>query len=425
MSSKNRRGHMPSLTSLSHIQEIRRWRYIEVNDILKYALENDMIEISYVQEKIEMKKREALLKKHPYEIWKGKDGKWYTYLPDTERGRILKKRVNKNDIEKCIIEYWKNEDENPTIKDIYDEWISEKVNREEISYATKNRYDRQYNESMNEFGKLRIKEIHPYEIEEFILNSIHDHSLTQKGYSNLRTLIYGIFRRAKKRGFISYSISELIDDMEIPRKAFRKIQKNDDELVFMQDELPKVVECLMSKKDLINLGILLLFKTGLRPGELAALEWEDVNQNIIHVCRTEIRYNIKTGKNVYEVRDFPKTEAGIRDVIVPINAIWILKEIRRLNPCGQYVFEIGGKRIKTYQFSKRIRTVCKQSNVTEKSLNKIRKTYGTILIDANVSESVIISQMGHTKIETTRNFYYKNRRNIDQKADIINKVEGL
>ncbi|MCI8506921.1 MAG: site-specific integrase [Lachnospiraceae bacterium] len=383
-----------------------------------------MIDISYVQEKIEMSKRSELLAEHPYKIWEGKDGKWYTYLPDETRGRILKKRSTKKDIENLVVQHWKNEKENPQIKEIYEEWTQDKLNREEISYATKNRYDRQFNESMIEFGKLRIKQVQPHEIEDFILDSIHKHSLTQKGYSNLRTLIYGIFKRAKKRGFISYSITELIDDMEIPRKLFRKHQKSDDELVFMQDERPKVINYLMSKRDIINLGILLLFKTGLRPGELTALKWEDINQNIIHVCRTEIRYRIDN-KDIYEVRNFPKTEAGIRDVIIPINSVWILKEIRLLNPFGQYMFEEKGKRIRTYRFSQRMETVCKHTGVTLKSLNKIRKTYSSILIDEKVSESIIISQMGHTKIDTTKNFYYKNRKNIAQKADVINRVEGL
>ena len=47
------------------------------NELLKYAVENGMIDISYVQEQIEMNKRNELLKKHPYKIWEGKDGKWY------------------------------------------------------------------------------------------------------------------------------------------------------------------------------------------------------------------------------------------------------------------------------------------------------------------------------------------------------------
>lgn len=63
--------------------------------------------------------------------------------------------------------------------------------------------------------------------------------------------------------------------------------------------------------------------------------------------------------------------------------------------------------------------------IKRKSQNKIRKTYGTILIDSGINESLIISQMGHTDIKTTKGYYYKNRKNEKQKAVAINKVVAL
>ena len=47
---------------------------MENQDLLKYALEHGMINLSYVQEQIEMNRRKELLDKHPYKIWEGKDG---------------------------------------------------------------------------------------------------------------------------------------------------------------------------------------------------------------------------------------------------------------------------------------------------------------------------------------------------------------
>ena len=48
-------------------------------DVLKYALEHGMINVSYVQEQMEMNERRELLEKHPYKIWVGTDGEWRTY----------------------------------------------------------------------------------------------------------------------------------------------------------------------------------------------------------------------------------------------------------------------------------------------------------------------------------------------------------
>ena len=66
-------------------------------------MENHIIDLSYVQEKIEMAKREEILKQHSYKIWQGKDSKWYTYLPDENKSRRLCKRTTEKDIVDLII----------------------------------------------------------------------------------------------------------------------------------------------------------------------------------------------------------------------------------------------------------------------------------------------------------------------------------
>lgn len=390
---------------------------------MKYAIENGIIDVSYVEDKVEMYKRKELLDKHPYDIWKGKDKRYYTYIPDPDKGRILKSRSSQKAIEDVVIAYWKEELYNPTIKDIYDEWIADKLSREEITITTKNRYDRQYKESMTKFGEHRIKSIEEYDIEKFVLSAIHEHNMTAKGFSNLRTIIFGIFKLAKKKKLVSFSITELMADIEISRKTFRRNQRSDDELIFMNDEMQKLNQYFNGRNlDIKDLGILLMFHTGIRPGELSGLEWSDIDGNVIKIHRTEIRYENENGGYVYEVRDFPKTEAGIRNVILPKSAMWIISDIRKKNPFGKFVFEKNGNRIKTLSFDKRLRSICRKIGITEKSLNKIRKTYGTMLIDSNVDESLIISQMGHTDIATTKMYYYKNRKSIEQKALVIDSV---
>lgn len=378
---------------------------------MQYALEHGMINMSYVQEQVEMNKRKELLEKHPYKIWEGKDKRWYTYLPDKKKGRILKSRLTQHEIEDLVVEYWKELSKNPTIKEIYTDWVSDKVRHGDISIATKNRYDRQYNESMQNFGENKIKDIDEFDIENFIRDAICDHNMTVKGYSNLRTLIYGIFRYAKKKKLVSFSIKYVISDIEISRKSFRKVEKDDEELVFMDYEIPKIMSYFKNRElDIKDLGIWLIFYTGIRPGELAGMKWEDVDNNVIHINRTEISYEDENHHKVYEVRDFPKTDAGIRDVFIPPEAQKILERIRNLNPGGEYVFENKGKRIRTYLFDDRIRLICKRVNIVEKSQNKVRKTYGSMLVDSKVDESLIISQMGHTDIKTTKKYYYKNRK---------------
>lgn len=398
-------------------------------EVLQLAADNAIIDLETCKKKVTAMKKKELLDKHPYSIWQGNDGFWRSYLPDDSKkiGRRLIKRKEKSDLEKIIIECYREKEENPTIKELYEEWVGEKLRRESISITTKNRYDRQFKECMKEFGRKRIRSIEESDIEEFILDCIHEYSLTQKGYSNLRTLIYGIFRKAKKKKYVNFSITQVIQDMELSKKAFRRKKQDDSTLVFSESEEYKIFKYIeQSGIDSINLGILLLFKTGLRPGEMAALKKTDIGDNYVSIDKTEIRFIDDTGKSIYKVSDSTKTPEGTRKVVIRDDSLWILDRIRTMSYSNkEWVFEKNGERLKTYNFSQRLETICKHLGIPNKSLNKIRKTYATQLIEAGIPDTIIIKQMGHRNISTTQKYYLKNRTNLQERAAILNSASGL
>lgn len=55
-------------------------------------------------------------------------------------------------------------------------------------------------------------------------------------------------------------------------------------------------------------------------------------------------------------------------------------------------------------------------------MHVLRKTFATRLINAGIDEAVIINQMGHTEIETTKQYYYYNDKSISQIAEKINNA---
>lgn len=259
-----------------------------------------------------------------------------------------------------------------------------------------------------------------------IKRTIQEQKLTRKAFSNMRTLIYGIFRYAKKKKLVDFSIKSVMDDIEFSKNEFQKICHEDNEQVFMFDKEAKIIEYLETHQDLLNLGLLLLFKTGLRIGELTSLNKEDIHDKQIHISKTETIYQDKDGKTHYDIKPFPKTEAGIRDVIIPDNCVWILDKIRRLCPFGQYVFMQDGERIRSYVFRTRLYSNCKKLGIVVKSPHKIRKTYGSKLYDSGeVPESFMMEQMGHTDISCLKKHYYYNRMNDEEKRQILNQVKAL
>lgn len=397
-------------------------------ELLKFAVENGIIDLAFVEEKIAMQKREELLNEHPYKIWQGNDGKWRTYLPDKEKGRVLKKRNSQSDIENIVVEYWRTETENPTVEDIFNMWLDEKLLYKEIARGTYDRYQRDFNRFFYDSGEeyeifncsKRIKTITEEDLEKFIRGTISKLNLTSKGWANVRTLLYGIFKYAKKHKYTDISITSFMGDLELSRKMFRRADKSKELQVYQEDELTVIIDYLKKNSDDIeNLGILLAFQTGMRVGELVALQASDIS-NTIHVSKTEIRYKSpETGKAVREIQNFPKSEAGDRYIIMTDGAKETVRKILDLNPYGKYLMEKNGKRITGTAFDSKIARICKKLGFPRKSMHKIRKTYGTLLLDNNVDESIVTEQMGHSDISCTRKYYYFCNKNQETKEKQI------
>ena len=402
--------------------EINNLQYAQNNEILRFIINNGMIDISDVQNSMEAMKRKELLDKHPYRIWQGKDGKWYTYLPDEKKGRVLKKRTTQKAIEDDVIGYLKAELENPTVKDVFEEWIERKLETGEVGRPTYERYKIDFERFFGNSGEKKIKSVTEDELEDFLVDCIVKFHLTPKSYSNLKIIVRGIFKRAKKKKYIQFGVTELLNNMEVSRKIFKSSKKTDSEEVFDEEEFEKVEQYLMQNLDMVNLGLLLTFFTGIRVGELAGLKWTDFDGCSIKIQRTETRYRDSSGKYVYGIKESPKTEAGIREVVVSPRCMWIMQKIRMKNPFGEYIFEQGGNRLKTYSFRKRLYGICDKTGITRKSPHKIRKTYASILLDNQVSEKFITDLMGHTSIQCTNQFYGRNRKTNEKKAEVLNSI---
>lgn len=390
--------------------------------LLKFALSNGIIDMDDVRKKFEMNEREKYLKRHNSKIWQGKDGKWYTYVPDFEKDRRLIKRSDRKELEDEIIKSYKADENNPTLTELFYEWIDRKVKYQEIQRQTYDRYIRDFKRFYGDtaFSNRRVRNIEEDDLEDFILDTIVEKKLSSKAYSNMRIITRGMLSYAKKRKYTDLSAKVFFTEIEISKKIFKNKKKSDEENVFTQDEIDKLVGYLSQKDTLTNLGVLFAVYTGMRSGEIAALKWEDVHKEFIHVNRRQIVYDAPDGGLVYEIADSTKTDAGTRDVVVVNELKTVIKKLRGINPFTQYVFEKDGAPIIAHSMLTNLYRACDEVGIPRRGMHSLRKTYGTRLINAGVDEAVIINQMGHTNINTTKSYYYYNDKS---RGEILNMVE--
>ena len=393
------------------------------SDLLQFAIQSGIIDIDTIQKEMEMNERQKYLEMHSYKIWVDKQGNWNTYLPDEKKGRIRKKKRTERELQNLIVEYWRGQVENPTINEVFTEWNNRRLELGKITAATHTRNRQYYERHFKQFGEQQIKQVESEDMIDFLEEQISEHDLTSKAFSNLKSITKGFLKRAKKLKLIDWNIEEALYDLDVSDADFKKVVKEDYQEVFDEEETNAMIEYLLHNLDVKNMAIMLMFITGLRIGEVSALKPDVLEKDTLKVRRTETRWIDNKGHYVYEVVEHAKTNAGYREIVIPDMYASFYAKVRMLNPFGEYVFcNDKGERFSTVAIRRRLERVCKNAQVYRKSPHKIRKTYGTILMDNNVDRRFIINQMGHTDISCSENHYHRNRKSIERKKEILNKI---
>lgn len=370
-----------------------------------------------------MKKRYELLNNHPYRIWCGSNGKWYTYLPDEMKGRILIKKSTKEDVENIVIKYQESIILNPTVEELFDEWNDHRRNIGRIAKSSHTRLRQVFDRHFKDFGKRRIANIKESEWIDFLETQVFEHNLSSKAFASLKSITKGMLKWAKRQGIITYNPELMLSELDLSDVVFSKKIKEDYEEVFDENETQKVLNYLINHRDIRNNGIILLFVSGMRVGELVGIKPQDINLNLntVKIRRTETRFK-EGNKTIFSIKEYPKTTAGIREIVIPSSYSWLLKELFIKSKEQEFVFEENGKRLTTLLIRKRIYSVCKKIGIYKKSPHKIRATYDTILLDNGVDKRTVKDQMGHSDISISEKNYHRNRKTIKNKAAIIDSI---
>lgn len=383
---------------------------------LNFAIENGIVEESTILRMVNEMKNDRYLRLHPYSIWVDSNGYYCTHITTHSGKRKLYKRKTETELHDVIIDYYKSLDENPVVSEVFYMWVNEKMEFGEICIHTKDTYVNTFKKHFlqNPISKERIGNVTDDDLDYFIRSEITRCCLSAKAFSNLRIIIAGMWKYAKRRHWTELSISMFLKDLELSAKVFKKTKKVKELQVFSEDEIPKITCYLMEHPTIEHYGILLAFQTGIRVGELSGLKFSDVVNGQLHIQRQEVKYKSKdTKKQVHEIVEYTKTDNSDRYIFLTKSALDTIERIRKLNPSGDYMMMLGKRKIWTNTFNDRLYKVCDNIGIPRKSMHKIRKTYGTTLIDSGADEGLIASQMGHSSIETTRKYYYYSNKNKD------------
>lgn len=206
------------------------------------------------------------------------------------------------------------------------------------------------------------------------------------------------------------------------RKAGSMGKGKADEMNFWtKEEFDKFIDAIMNKQQ-SYMAFMTLFWTGIRIGELLALNVADVDfeKRTISIMKS---YQRMGGRDVITE---PKTPKSKRVIAIPqflavdlqdyVNSMYGVQGEDRLFPITKYYLE--------HEMQRGI----KESGVKRIRIHDLRHSHASLLVEMGFSPLKIANRLGHEKIETTLNTYshlYPDKQ--EQLADRLDKEyrEGL
>lgn len=300
-----------------------------------------------------------------------------------------------------------------TIKETFANWQAWRLSRMKITVQTADRLDddfKRYLESTS-FSHRDPADVTREELWDFCDALFQEEKLRSHAWLNFKSLINGIFDHARRSTF-TIDTRLAFRDYIVPTsrlivKNRRKTRADIRANVFMPEDVQAILDHISGSTEPLDLGIRLLFMTGLRVCELSALKPEDIDGDILTVQRMERRHK-EGGSYVYTVEDCTKANAGARDVVLIREAQDLIHSLDG----GQYLFEKFGRRIRGMSFSRQLRKICHRLGLPEKSCHAIRKTYCSQLLNAGMPLVEVQHLLGHTSPQTTLSAYYYNNSSI-------------
>lgn len=271
-----------------------------------------------------------------------------------------------------------------------------------------------------ELGICRTDELCPMKMEEFIQRKLQtgrlDRSggLSSKTVSDIFTLLRQSLRYAHSHG-LSPSCS--FENIMIPKKAARPVR------ALSHAEEKALVSVLLAEFDRSKMGVFLCLYTGIRLGELCALQWRHISfaENTVSIERTMQRIQTVAdagSKTEITVTD-PKSSSAVRTIPLPG---FVADAIRRFSslPEAYILSENSNSFVEPRTMQNRFKAYIRTAGIENVNFHVLRHTFATRCIEAAFDVKTLSEILGHSSVKITLDRYV--HPSMQQKRDSMDRL---
>ena len=166
---------------------------------------------------------------------------------------------------------------------------------------------------------------------------------------------------------------------------------------------------LLQDMNYYKFGILFALYTGLRVGELCALEWDDIRDGNVYISKTVQR--IRQEKKTVVQISTPKTRSSNR--VIPIPA-FLHPLVENYRDVGPVIKTTQGKMVEPRLMQLHFNKYILQCNLDKANFHALRHTFATRCIEAGFDVKTLSEILGHTDVKTTLNRYVHSSYDLKQ-----------
>lgn len=261
-------------------------------------------------------------------------------------------------------------------------------------------------------GELELESISPQEMQQFIATLLQNgNKKTGQGLSaNSVNGVISVLKNSLKDAYLLTLTENYVADKLIRPKSQEKQVSS-----FTVEEQKKIEEYVLSSKKPKLLGIVICLYTGLRIGELLALEFDDVEFETGLLSVTKTCYDTKQQKHVVEQ---PKTKSSNRVIPLPWQVINIIKELQKTST--KYIVSESNKPILVRSYQRSFELLLKKLGIPHKGFHSLRHTFATRALECGMDVRTLSEILGHKNVSITLNRYAHSM--LEHKQEMMNKM---
>ncbi len=279
------------------------------------------------------------------------------------------------------------------------------------------------NHIVPKLGEEEIEELSSYKIQCYITWLLeHGNCKTGKGLSpSSVNLVIAIIQSSLE---IAYVVGELKEYISLSIKRPKNVNQEIKCLsIENQKKIESVILSMRPLKKQRMIGIILCLYTGLRIGELLALEWSDINfeSGILSINKTCYYGKGKDGK-YGRIVDRPKTSTSIRKIPIPKQIISLLKEQKKKSH-AIYVISNGCSPVSIRSYQQSFSNLLLKNYIPHEGFHVLRHTFATRAIECGMDVKSLSEILGHKNPTITLNRYVHAL--MEHKREMMNKLGKL